>query len=752
MFKVKRLNLKKILLAISIIFASMFLLLLGVITIFYITTPLDKSKLTSTNIGVEIYDTTPTTNQVYYSSDKKIIDASNLQEHTLNAFISIEDKRFYNHNGYDLKRVAKAILVNLKNQSKSQGASTITQQLVKNTLLNSEKTYSRKFKEIMLAVKTEKNFSKQEILNMYLNSIYFGSNAYGIESASNLYFSKSASDLDINQSAILAGIIKSPVYYSPINYPDKCFKRKNIVLEQMYENGYISFEEYKENINKPIDVNFQKNNYDNSYNQQVILEACELLNITEKELLRKELKIYTYLDSDIQNQVEQSLKSSNFEQDKLSLVADNNGRVLAYCGDSYFNLSKMKRNPASTLKPLIVYLPAIAENIISPITPILDQPLEEGYSPKNAGDRYMDWISVRDALSHSSNVCAVKVLNEIGLEKASEYGIKLNLFNSYQTNPSIALGDIDGGVSIINLARAYCTLQNNGIDKGITFIDKIEDKNGKIIYQNQGYSQKLFNEEDCMLINDMLVSCASNGTAKRLKELPFEVASKTGTAVNNGKNTDLWNIAYTPEHLCLTWCGDATSKGLEQNSSSSFYPTMINKNILSHIYSNHLPKKFELNNNIVKVAIDSIEYDNNHIVTLAPDNAMERYMIYDLFKVDNMPSEISPTYLEPEFNLKVDLTNSGTKISLDYNPIYDYEIYALSNNQIRLVGNYENEIYDDKVFSYDSIQYYAVAKNKYTNKQFISDKININPEEFLVDQLNQNYVSRNRQTKSKWYV
>ena len=752
MYKAKKINIRKILLAILITIAVLFIATFTFITFSYITTPLNKSKLVSSNLGIEIYDSTCNSNPIYYSSDKKIISTSNLQPHTLNAFISIEDKRFYKHNGYDLKRIAKATLVNLKNQSKTQGASTITQQLVKNLLLNNEKTYSRKFKEIMLAVKTEQNFDKQDILNMYLNSIYFGSNAYGIESASNLYFDKSANELDINESACLAGIIKSPVYYSPINDTENCFKRKNIVLNEMYNDGFISLQEYNENVVKPIDVSIKKNNYYNSYNQQVIIEACELLNISEKELLRQGLKVYTYLDNTIQQTVENALYSSQFEADKLALVADNNGRVLAYVGDSYFNLSSMKRSPASAIKPLIVYLPAISSNTISPITPILDEKLDTDYSPKNAGDQYEGWISVRDALARSSNVCAVKLLNEIGLNTVNEFGMKLNLFNTYQSNPSIALGDIGGGVSVINLARAYSVLQNNGIDKGITFIEKIEDQNGNVLYQNQGYSNKLFNQEDCMLVNDMLKTCAKTGTAKRLGDLPFEVASKTGTAVNNGKNTDLWNVAYTTQHLCLSWCGDATSKGLETNSSSSFYPTMINKNILSNIYSSNKPEAFKLNDNIIKVAIDSIDYNDNHNVSLAPSNALERYIIYDIFKIDNIPNNTSSTYQEPVFNLNIDLTTIGAKIVIDYNSRYNYEIYANSNNQIRLVGDYINQIYDDKVFSFNQVEYYAVAVNKYTNQRFVSEKISINPQEYLIDQLNQNFINQNRKTKSKWYV
>lgn len=750
--KFKRYSIAIIIMVAILLFAS-----LGFVTVSYMTTTLDVEALNSSSLGIEIYSETnseATSNAVSYSFDKKIISYSNLQPHTLNAFIAIEDKRFYEHNGYDLKRIAKASLVNLKNGSKSQGASTITQQLVKNILLNSEKTYSRKFKEILLAIKTEKNFTKDEILNMYLNSIYFGSDAYGIESASNLYFNKSASELDINESAILAGIIKSPAYYSPINHPDNCFNRKNLVLEQMYKNGYISLEQYNANKEKSIQVSSHKNTYDNSYNQQAILEACDLLNITEKELLRQQLRIYTYLDNDIQQYLQQSLDNSSFIADKLAMVADNNGRVLAYCGDSRYNLSQMHRNPASTIKPLLLYLPAIASNMISPATPILDEPLQQDYSPKNAGDNYLGWISIREALAHSSNVCAVKLLEQIGLPTLNEYAYKLNLTNTYHSNPSIALGNINNGVKIIDLARAYAVLQNNGVDKGLTFISRIENKDGKILYQNKGYSNTLFKAEDCMLVNDMLKTCTSIGTAKRLNDLPFEVASKTGTAQNNGKNTDLWNVAYTTEYLTLCWCGDATSNGLDANFSSGFYPTLINKNILSNIHSKNIPKPFKFNNNIVKVALDSIEYNELHQLSNASENASERYIFYDYFKADNLPNQQSSTHQAPNFNLTAELTTKGTLIKLETNPLFKYEIFRNVNQNPTSLGIYsdENQLIDDKVFKYDCVEYYAVATNNYTQQKFNSEKVCLYPEEFLINHLNQQFVQQNRNTKTRWYI
>ena len=752
MIKSKSTKLKKIILAIVLTFALFILSVLLFVTISYINTPLDKMRLSSSNLGVEIYNNSHTSTPIYYSSDKKIISLDNLAPHTINAFIAIEDKRFYDHNGYDIKRIAKASLVNIKNRSKTEGASTITQQLVKNILLNSEKTYSRKFKEILLSIKTEKSFSKDEILNMYLNSIYFGSNAYGIENASNLYFDKSATDLTINESAILASIIKSPVYYSPINHPDRCFRRKNLVLQEMYKNGYITLEELEQNKLEGVTTCNKHNGYDNSYNQQAIIEACDLLNVSEKELLRKGLKIYTYMDDSIQQSVQNAVLNSSFANDKLSMVADNDGKVLAYFGNSYYDLSHMCRNPASTVKPLLIYLPAIANNFISPATPILDEKLDLEYSPKNAGDHYMGWISARDALTHSSNVCAVKILNEVGLNTVNDYGFKLNLFNTYQSNPSIALGDIGGGVTPISLIRAYSVLQSNGIDKGITFIDKIEDGNGNILYQNQGYNNKLFNEDDCMLVNNMLIDCAKSGTAKRLNDLPFEVASKTGTALNNGKNTDLWNIAYTTDHISLSWCGDATSKGLEESASSGFYPTLINKSILSSLYSSNKPNSFKLSSNIVKVALDCIDYENNHTLSLAPENTPERYIKYDWFKAENVPTNISTTYANPTLNLDAELSIKGTKFSLDTSPIFTYEVFAINGDQIRKIGEYSDDLYDDKVFGYNTISYYVEATNIYTKQIFTSHQVSLNPQSYLIEKLNNDYISQNRQTKKKWYV
>lgn len=241
MSKTKKSKLKKALLIISIFIIVLFLSCVAFVTIVYNKYDLDINKLTSLNNGVRVYSASGQDNTLY-NTNRSIITIDSLPEYVKNAFIDTEDKRFYSHNGYDIKRIIKAGFVNMTTNSKSQGASTISQQLIKNALLSNEKTYSRKIKEIVLSIKMEKNFTKDEILEMYLNTIYFGSNAYGIENASKVYFNKSANDLTINEACCLAGVIKSPNTYSPKTNYEKSVNRKNLVANAMYEAGHITEE------------------------------------------------------------------------------------------------------------------------------------------------------------------------------------------------------------------------------------------------------------------------------------------------------------------------------------------------------------------------------------------------------------------------------------------------------------------------------------------------------------------------------
>ena len=432
------------------------------VIIIYNKYDLNTQKLTSLNNGIKVYSASGGDNTMY-NTNRSIVQIETLPNHVKDAFISIEDKRFYEHNGYDIMRIIKSLMVNFSNKSKSQGASTISQQLVKNALLSNEKTYSRKVEEIVLSIKMEKNFSKDEILEMYLNTIYFGSNAYGIENASNVYFNKSAKDLTLNEACVLAGLIKSPKHYSPkLNY-ENSLNRKNLVAKRMFEVGNITENQYLNVVSSPIEICEEKRE-DNSYEQEAIFEACALLNLTERELINKNYQIITFKDDALQNEVVKSNndiiskaeENTNSTLDSLSIVANNSGHVLAYYENSNYNLHNIKRQPASILKPLAVYLPCFEHNILSPASHILDEEINfSGFSPKNADGIYHGYVSVRDALSNSLNVPAVKALDYLGVKKAKESleNLGINITNA-DKNLSLALGAVKNGICLIELLNA----------------------------------------------------------------------------------------------------------------------------------------------------------------------------------------------------------------------------------------------------------------------------------------------------------
>lgn len=741
---------KRILITFSITIVCLFLLCLGSLTVFYNKARLDFDKLTFSNSGIKIYASESVDDSNFYNMDRKVINVDELHPYTINAFVDIEDKRFYSHNGYDLKRIIKSSLVNMKNHSKSQGASTITQQLVKNTLLSNEKTYSRKINEIMLAIKVEKNFSKDEIVNMYLNSIYFGSNAYGIENASNIYFNKSAKDLTINESAILAGIIKSPRLYSPKYNKANCKNRKNLVLKQMLDNNHITQEEYNTNLALDVICSNMSMNYDNTYFQQAILEACTLLNISEKELIRNGYQIITFMDNKIQNDIQQVFAGNSYDADKLSIVASNDGKVLAYLGISPYDLTGMKRTPASTLKPLAVYLPAICNNICTTKTPILDEQTSFGdYAPHNTSNEYLGWIDVEEALIKSKNIPTIKLLNTLGVDKSIEFLNSLGI-KTVEEDKSLALGlgALTFGISPIDLMSAWTVLANNGTTYKLHFVDKILDKSGRIIYQSKSESKQVCDSESVYLVNEMLKNATKKGTAQLLSSFDFDIASKTGTNYVDGKTLDLWNIAHTTDKISLCWLGSSNNEGLE-DLSSSYSATKLNKEVLSKIFD-YKPADFVVPDGIVSAEIDLLELKHNHTLKLASMYTPERYKqtinIRDNFEIENSNS----FYTKPDTNFDVKIDNFGAEISFDTREIFNYSIFKSGTNSPIFSATNSNQtttFVDDKIFAYDEIDYILKTTNKYTNQVYF-DTIKIRPKDYLKENIKTNLYN----TKTRWYV
>ena len=674
-------------------FIIVFLLILSVTIAvgFYISSiyfkaksiPLDEEALLTQAVNIEIFDNENIPIKEDNQINNNYTKISTLQDHTKNAFISIEDKNFYTHNGVNYKRIAKATINNLKSRKLKEGASTITQQLIKNTLLTSEKTFERKIKEITLAQKLEKEYSKDEILEKYLNVIYFGNNCYGIENASNYYFSCPAKELSISQSALLAGIIKSPAKYSPTKNRENCLKRRNLVLSEMYKDGFIETAQYNQAINSPLNLslNLQSKNKLNSYSQSAIDEAEEILKIPARQIALKGYKIYTYQNKEKQTALENALFNQELNCDGSAIVIDNDKMaVSAYIGKSNYKILDAKRQPGSAIKPLLVYAPALNEDIIYPCTQILDEKTTiSDYNPKNVGDVYHGYVSATEALSKSINIPAVKILSYTGIEKSKLYAESMGInFDENDNSYAIALGGMTYGVNIKQLANAYSTFANEGKFAEAKFINFITDKNNKLVYINKPNFQDCLREDSAYLLTDMLKECAKTGTAKKLSQFD-NIASKTGTVgkKNSKQNLDAWNVSYTKAQTVAVWLGNLDNTPIDYAGGNQ--PTQIVKSYMETIEDN---STFNIPSCIEERAIDSTELNENHRVVLANPYMPERYTQTEIFSKFNMPNDISNKFTQvPKQTFKGKVVENRANIEFESK---DYITYRFKSGEFVL--------------------------------------------------------------------
>ncbi len=627
------------------------------------------------------------------TAQKSAASLSELPEYLPNAFVAVEDKRFYSHRGLDYKRMMKAALKNVTSFSFREGASTISQQLVKNTHLSGEKTIKRKLKEIKLARALEKNFSKQEILELYLNSIYFGHSAFGVENAAQFYFGKPASDLTPAESATLAALVKSPNRYSPFRDAEKCLARRNFVLSLMQEQGYLSREEAKKAQEEPLPAAPHESR------QSAYLAPVfeELSSIFPDARSGDKLRVYTALDPALQK----LLESQETDSDFCAAVRGADGGVKAF----YSTCGILKRLPASTIKPLAVYAPALEENLISPATPILDEKTDfGGYSPSDFGGKYGGYMSVRYALSRSVNVPAVKILNSLGVDRAAEYLGKMNLPVPQEDRTlALALGGMKEGYSLLSLVDGYATFARGGAYSPAHFIEKAEDCQGKLLYtrencQAKELDRRVFSEDAAYLINDMLMTAAREGTAKKLKSLPFEVAAKTGTGGTDAGNTDAYTIAYTSEDTVGVWLGNRDNSPVKATGGG--LPADIALRVLKAVYSECAPAPFARCDGVAAALLDKEEYDKNHRMLLADPLAPEYLSLKELFRRSALPEGTSEKFSRPKIQKpEISVVNGSVKIVLCQTEYYDYEVKRQCGDQIITVykGKYRRELFDNSV-------------------------------------------------------
>jgi len=591
----------------------------------------DKRRLNEVYTSLTILNNDgKTLNEPMYLYDYKQVPLDALHDYTYNAFVTVEDKRFYQHNGIDYKRVAGAMLHNLKSRGYKEGASTISQQLIKNTHLNNNKTLSRKANEMLLARELEKNYSKHDILEMYLNTIYFGRNAYGIEAAANVYFNKSAKDLTVSESAILAGMIKAPNTYAPDKNAEKCRARRNNVLKIMFEQKAIDEAQYNEALKSEIEYRPQTASTEKSYSYYVMKEACALLNMTPMQLAQSDFVIETYCDPVVQDTLRNAVNADNTcdKQGKLadvSCVITNNEGGITAC---YFrgNSCGTPRQVGSALKPIAVYTPALNERIITQASPVLDEETDfNGYKPSNAAG-YNGWTTIKYAVAKSLNVPAVKTLNALSLATAEKYLKKLGI--NGEQNLSLALGNTAEGMDIFTLAKCYETLAKNGVCDELRFIKNIYSENG-VVYSRKHNLTQVYQPAATYLMTDMLENTVNNGTAKLLKTNRYQIAAKTGTVGNSNGNSDAIIAGYTTKNTFIAWY----SGDLPNSVSGSNAPCKLVNTVLNKIYADSKPNDFTQPKGVVELTLDSESLYNKQKILLSDKG--EKF----IFDEGNKPKE-----------------------------------------------------------------------------------------------------------------
>lgn len=700
----------------------------------------NQNILINANTKVELFDNENNSLSNYNEQISKV-NLTELPSYVSECFISIEDKDFYNHKGLNYKRIAKALVSNIKSMRAKEGASTISQQLVKNTFLSSDKTLNRKIKEMLITRKMEKQFSKEDILETYLNVIYFGNNCYGLEQASKCYFNKSAKELTIAQSATLAGIIKSPKLYSPIYNKENCLKRRNVVLKELLKDKKITQEEYENAINEDLVLSLSSNIEKNFYEQAVLQEASEILNISEKDLACSGYKIFTYYDKNdqyslktaINNKDNYHVNSYGNVADSLGIILDNStGGVTALYGKSLYDIVNMKRSPGSAIKPVLVYAPAIENGVISPETPILDEKTSfGGYSPQNVSNKYYGYISARKSLEKSLNIPAIKIMQYTGLQKCINTAEKCGItFDKQDNNYAIALGGFTNGLTAKQLVNSFIPFSNGGNFIKSSFVRKICNKDGVAVYTNPNLKTQVFSEETAYLVTDMLKTSTKTGTSSRLKDLPYEVAGKTGTngLKNTNYNLDVWSIAYTTNKTCGIWLGNSTNQKefmLEGCNNGGTYCTNILKQTFENIYSSNAPKNFEKPDGVAEVYIDSIELENNHCLKIADDNTPDIFKETALFNKKYLPTEKSKNFSElAVVKLKVNLINNKPALTFSTLPQCEYKIYRIEEDKTTLLKTIKNkrgnvEFLDNEVNLDTQYEYFIEVKAvNYSNNTF----------------------------------
>jgi penicillin-binding protein 1A len=690
--------------------------------------PLDLNKIKQQSQTSFFYDSDGTPIAEYFGYENRIwVSINEIPDHLKKAFIAIEDKRFYEHNGLDIQRLGGAVLNNIKG-APLQGASTITQQLVKNCFLSFEQTYERKIQEAYLALKLEREYSKDQILEAYLNTINMGEGNYGIKAAAKDYFGKNdLNDLTLRECAALAAVPKSPSHYNPRNGmygPENdrqaTRKRTDLVLSMMLENGFISERDYQQASSDNLEVREEPVRlklYDNApFIEYAIYELRdELMRLNgwtgedgkqkaEEYIYSGGLKIYTSMDQDIQGILEDTV----YNWDKYPRIADANsketisgerkipqpqaaaviidyktGHIKAMVGGRTPPEQKRELNRAimpvmvgSAIKPLSVYGPAL-DNGKSPATIYDDIPLTiDGWDsnqqfPKNFGNKYNGPISMRHAIQKSLNVVAARALvNDVGFEQAADYLTRLGVARSHIQNNGAGLALGTSTLTMVELAAAYGAIANEGVYKEPIAVLKVVDQNGDVIIDNSQNQAKrqVFEKSTAWMLTDMLVSVVEDGSAEAAKIPGMTVAGKTGT---NSDHIGVTFAGFTPYYVGTVWIGHDQGKSLVDTAQGGNQAAPLWQVFMSEVH-----KQKDLNDKpIIDVDPDELQLVKQKICRvsgqLAGQYCPDDDIIEDWFVQGSQPIETC------EHHAVIDICTDSNKLATGYCPAESVEHRAV---------------------------------------------------------------------------
>ncbi|MBD2871612.1 transglycosylase domain-containing protein [Paenibacillus arenilitoris] len=630
------LHMKKWLKLAAAAFAVVVLVLAG--TLIYLRTQsLPAASISQTSQMLDLHGNVIDT--FHAGENRRSVPLSSISHYVVDATLAIEDRRFYEHRGFDMKGMARAVMVNVQSMSARQGASTLTQQLARNLYLTHERTWQRKLKEAMYTVQLEMNYSKDEILGMYLNQIYYGHGSYGIEAAAMMYFGKHASELTLAESAMLAGIPKGPKYYSPYLNMKAAKDRQLTILQAMLEGGSITAEQadaaYAEMLDfRPLGAG-QQEGFAPYFRDYIRYVAVDKLGINEQLLNEGGITIHTTLDPAMQAVAEEviakGVPESSEQQAALVAIDPRSGYIKAMVGGRDYKKNQYNRVFASTRQPgssfkAFLYLTALRSGYMTPVTRFKSEPTvftyDEGrktYEPSNYGDKYAnDYIDMRKALASSDNIYAVNTIMTVGADAVIDTARKLGIDSPLQPVPSLALGA--SPVSPFEMASAFGTFAAGGVRVEPIAITRIEDRKGQVLYEASREAEQVISPAEAYVMTSLMQSVfEEGGTAHRVSSaIKRPVAGKTGTTPS-----DAWLVGYTPELATAVWVG--YDKDRKLTVAEAYRAAPIFARFTEKALATVPPKMFPVPQGVVTVDVDPAS--GRLAAATCPDRRPETFLI-----------------------------------------------------------------------------------------------------------------------------